>query len=200
MNQNLLLGAKDRPQTSKWILLSFQHVFEMFGATVLVPMLTGLPISVALFASGIGTLIYILCTQARVPIYLGSSFAYINYIVAAATMTGGGIGAAMTGIVIVGIIYCIISLIIKFAGTEWLNKLLPPIIIGPMIMVIGLGLAGSAIKNTNLIIGGDICYSNCYWLYFNQIKRFLKSYSFLNRYHLWLLILNHFRLHSKWST
>ena len=186
MNQNLLLGAKDRPQTSKWILLSFQHVFAMFGATVLVPMLTGLPISVALFASGIGTLIYILCTQARVPIYLGSSFAYINYIVAAATMTGGGIGAAMTGIVIVGVIYCIIALSIKFAGTEWLNKLLPPIIIGPMIMVIGLGLASSAITNTNLVSGGDwraivVAFATVIVIGFISIKSkgFLKVIPFL---------------------
>lgn len=77
-NKKLILDAKDRPSTGKWIALSFQHVFAMFSATVLVPMLTGLPISVALFASGVGTLIYILCTHAKVPIYLGSSFAVRN--------------------------------------------------------------------------------------------------------------------------
>lgn len=152
MNSNLLLGARDKPKTSKLILLSIQHVFAMFGATVLVPILTGLPISTALFASGVGTLIYILCTKAKVPIYLGSSFAYIAYIQTAISATNGGLGAALTGIVIVGIVYCIVALVIKFAGTKWLHKLLPPVIIGPMIIVIGLGLSTTAIQNTGLMI------------------------------------------------
>ncbi|HKM29523.1 MAG TPA: solute carrier family 23 protein [Bacilli bacterium] len=151
MNQNLILGANDRPKGGKWLLLSFQHVFAMFGATILVPLLTGLPVSVALFSSGVGTLIYIACTKRKVPIYLGSSFAYISYIIAASAMTGGTMGAAMTGIVIVGIIYCLVALMIKLLGVGWLNKLLPPIIIGPMIMVIGLGLSGTAINETGLL-------------------------------------------------
>lgn len=151
MNQNLLLGPKDRPKTRQLILLSFQHVFAMFGATVLVPMLTGLSISVTLFCSGIGTLIYILCTKSRVPIYLGSSFAYIAYIQAASSLTGGGLGASLTGILIVGVIYIIVAILIKLLGTKWLTKLLPPIIVGPMIIVIGLGLASSAVNNTGLI-------------------------------------------------
>lgn len=151
MNQNLILGANDRPKVGKWLLLSFQHVFAMFGATVLVPLLTGLPVSVALFSSGVGTLIYILCTKGKVPIYLGSSFAYITYIISAVAMTGGGYGAAMTGIVIVGVIYSIIALFIKLLGVGWLNRLLPPIIVGPMIMVIGLGLSATAITETGLL-------------------------------------------------
>ena len=147
MREEQTLQPGYKPVLRKWIFLSIQHVFAMFSATVLVPMLTGLPISVALFASGVGTLIYILCTKGKVPIYLGSSFAYITYIVTVSGSVGGGIGAALTGIVAVGIIYCIVAGIIKFCGTEWLNKLLPPIVVGPMIMVIGLGLAGSAIGN-----------------------------------------------------
>lgn len=162
-NQNTL-DPRYKPKTPSLILLSFQHVFAMFSATVLVPMLTGLPISVALFASGIGTLIYILCTKARVPIYLGSSFAYIDYIIAVAIYSAVenptksdiiSYGPALTGIVVVGIIYVIVALAIKFFGTKWLNKLLPPIVIGPMIMVIGLGLSSSAIANTGLTSGGD---------------------------------------------
>lgn len=155
MAEKMLLGANDRPKTGKWIALSFQHVFAMFSATVLVPMLTGLPISVALFSSGVGTLIYILCTKKKVPIYLGSSFAYITYIISASTMTGGGIGAAMTGLLVVGIIYMIISLIISFVGSDWLNKLLPPVVVGPMIMVIGLGLAGTACQSAGLTLNAD---------------------------------------------
>ncbi len=162
--QNLnTLDAKYLPPKGRLILLSFQHVFAMFSATILVPMLTGLPISVALFASGIGTLIYILCTKAKVPIYLGSSFAYIEYILAVSvyvTLESGekvisSYGPALTGLVFVGLIYVIVALLIKLFGTAWLNKTLPPVVIGPMIMVIGLGLSGSAISNTGLILKGD---------------------------------------------
>lgn len=151
MSEKLLLGASDRPKTGKWIALSIQHVFAMFSATVLVPMLTGLPISVALFASGVGTLIYILCTKHKVPIYLGSSFAYINYINAACLATNN-YGAALTGLLIAGLIYIIVSIIITFVGSKWLNKLLPPVIVGPMIMVIGLGLAATACQSAGLTI------------------------------------------------
>ena len=157
------LDPRYKPSKGRLFLLSFQHVFAMFSATVLVPMLTGLPISVALFASGVGTLIYILCTKARVPIYLGSSFAYIEYILAVSvytTLENGdkeiiSYGPALTGLVFVGIIYILVALTIKLFKTNWLNKLLPPIVIGPMIMVIGLGLSGSAISNTGLVLNGD---------------------------------------------
>lgn len=161
-SNKLILDYNDKPRTkSQWFLLSFQHVFAMFSATVLVPMLTGLPISTALFASGIGTLIYILCTKGKVPIYLGSSFAYIGYIKIAriandSLASGYDFGPALTGLVVVGLIYVIVSFIIKYAGVNWLNKLLPPVVIGPMIMVIGLGLAKSAVDSTDMVPGGDI--------------------------------------------
>lgn len=155
-NKKLILDAKDRPSTGKWIALSFQHVFAMFSATVLVPMLTGLPISVALFASGVGTLIYILCTHAKVPIYLGSSFAYISYIQAATSSLGtGSIASALTGIVVAGIIYVIVAIIISFAKVNWLKKLLPPIVVGPTIMVIGLGLATNAVQQAGFYFNGQ---------------------------------------------
>ncbi|HHX78939.1 MAG TPA: uracil permease [Acholeplasmataceae bacterium] len=160
MNQRMILGAKDRPKTGKWFLLSFQHVFAMFGATILVPILTGLPISVALFTSGVGTLIYIVCTRAKVPVYLGSSFAYITPIIAVSGFNpelgiAGSYGAVLTGLFTVGIVYIIIAVVIKFAGTKWINVVFPPIIIGPMIAIIGFGLSGSAVSNAGLISGGD---------------------------------------------
>lgn len=166
---NLVLDYNQKPKKGLWFLLSFQHVFAMFSATVLVPMLTGLPISVALFSSGCGTLIYILCTKGKVPIYLGSSFAYIAYIVAAFNMTKtssypGDFGAALTGIVVVGLIYIVISVVIKYAGVNWLKKILPPVVIGPMIIVIGLSLAATAVSQTGLVAGGnwrDIIVSIC---------------------------------------
>ncbi|XMB67837.1 solute carrier family 23 protein [Mycoplasmatota bacterium zrk1] len=135
----LVLDIREKPAKGLWALLSFQHVFAMFGATVLVPILTGLSISVALFASGIGTLIYIACTKAKVPVYLGSSFAYIAAISIATQQFG--VESAFVGLMVVGIIYMIVSLIIRFVGKNWLDKLLPPVVIGPMIAIIGIGLA-----------------------------------------------------------
>lgn len=148
MNEKMIYGVNEKPPVSKWIILSIQHVFAMFGATVLVPMLTGLDIGVALITSGVGTLIYILCTRAKVPMYLGSSFAYIAAVSAAISQSG--LSSALVGIMVVGLIYIAIALIIKFAGTKWLHKMLPPVVIGPMIIIIGLGLAPVAISNIGL--------------------------------------------------
>ncbi|MFI3261210.1 MAG: solute carrier family 23 protein [bacterium] len=145
----------ERPPLFEWIMLSFQHVFAMFGATVLVPILVNqqagyevLTIPVALVSSGVGTLLYLLCTKGKSPVYLGSSFAFITPV--AVAYAGGGISGAMTGIMSVGLLYMLISSIIKIAGTKWIDKLLPSIIIGPMIMIIGLGLAPSAIGQMGL--------------------------------------------------
>jgi uracil permease len=153
MNNKMIIGIKEKPSTGKWFALSFQHVFAMFGATILVPMVTGLPISVALFSSGVGTLIYILCTKAKVPVYLGSSFAYIGVIAAVSGYEATGTGnyaSAMTGLFAVGVIYVVIALIIKLVGTNWLHKALPPVVIGPMIMIIGLSLSTVAIGSAGL--------------------------------------------------
>ena len=164
--KKLLYDVNEKPPIAKWIVLALQHVFAMFGATILVPILVNsglaakgidgeaLSIAVALVTAGIGTLIYILCTKGKSPVFLGSSFAFISPIIAAyiAGSSGdggvqGGIAGAMTGIMVIGIVYVIVSLIIKFAGKNWIDKLLPPIVIGPMIMIIGLGLASSAVGN-----------------------------------------------------
>ena len=151
----LLLDVNEKPAISKWIILALQHVFAMFGATILVPILVNsaageevLTIPVALVTSGIGTLIYIACTRGKSPVYLGSSFAFIAPL--AAAYLKGGISGAMTGVMAVGLIYIIFAIIIKFAGKNWIDKLLPPIVIGPMIMIIGLGLAPSAISQIGL--------------------------------------------------
>ena len=192
-NETQTLQPNYRPPVHKWILLSFQHVFAMFSATVLVPILTGLPISVVLFASGVGTLIYILCTKAKVPIYLGSSFAYIEYILAVSVTTnieGNNIitsyGPALTGLVAVGLIYAIVAGFIKIFGTNWLKRILPPVVIGPMIMVIGLGLSSSAIANTGMTQNGDwraivVAFATLLIIAFTAIlsKKFLKVVPFL---------------------
>ena len=158
---NLILDVNEKPSIGKWIILAFQHVFAMFGATILVPILVNsaagaevLTIPVTLVASGIGTLIYILCTKGKSPVYLGSSFAFIAPITAA--YLKGGISGAMTGIMAVGLIYVIFAIIIKLIGKNWLDKLLPPVVIGPMIMIIGLGLAPSAISQIGLSSGAAL--------------------------------------------
>ncbi|MFJ8452186.1 uracil-xanthine permease family protein [Aerococcus viridans] len=152
----LLLDVEEKPSFAKGLLLSFQHVFAMFGATVLVPILLGMPVSVALFASGIGTLIYQVATKAKVPVYLGSSFAYITAMQIAIQQMGGDVSAAQTGVLISGIVYVLVAIAIRFAGTNWIDKLLPPIVIGPMIMVIGLGLSSSAVTNAGFVAEGDV--------------------------------------------
>ena len=152
----LQLDVREKPPLGRGVLLSFQHVFAMFGATILVPIMTGYPVSVALFASGIGTIIYAIATSFRVPVYLGSSFAYITATVTAVEAMGGDRSGAQSGLIMIGIIYVIVALIIKAVGKDWIDKILPPIVIGPMIVVIGLGLASSAVSNAGLVEGGDL--------------------------------------------
>lgn len=156
--EKMAYDVNEMPPIGKAIVLALQHLFAMFGATILVPILVNaaagsevLSIPVALVTSGIGTLIYILCTKGKSPVYLGSSFAFITPI--AAAYLKGGISGAMTGVMAVGLIYIIVALIIKYAGKAWLEKLLPPVVIGPMIMIIGLGLAPSAIGQIGLTAG-----------------------------------------------
>ncbi|MFU2203354.1 uracil-xanthine permease family protein [Streptococcus hyovaginalis] len=148
---DLLLDVDQKPELGQGILLSFQHVFAMFGATILVPLILGIPVSVALFASGLGTLIYQVATKFKVPVYLGSSFAYITAMATAIEALGGDISAAQTGVFFVGLIYVVIAGLVSVVGTTWIDKLLPPIVIGPMIIVIGLGLAGSAVTNAGFV-------------------------------------------------
>ena len=161
--KKMTYDVNEMPPIGKTIVLAFQHLFAMFGATILVPILvnaaagaTVLTIPVALVTSGIGTLIYIVCTKKKSPVYLGSSFAFITPI--AAAYMKGGISGAMTGIMAVGLIYVIIAIIIRFAGKDWLEKLLPPVVIGPMIMIIGLGLAPSAISQIGITADASIDY------------------------------------------
>ncbi|MDD3122369.1 MAG: solute carrier family 23 protein [Candidatus Izemoplasmatales bacterium] len=154
MNQQLRLDVHEKPKNVlAWIFMSLQHVFAMFGATVLVPILTGLPVGVTLVASGIGTLIYIVFTKAKSPVFLGSSFAFILAIKAVTITNLDGskdFSAAYFGLMAVGIIYVVVGIIIKFVGSNWIKRLLPPVVVGPMIMIIGLVLAPVAISNAGL--------------------------------------------------
>jgi putative pyrimidine permease RutG len=136
------------PQT---VALGVQHVIAMFGATVLAPILMGFDPNVAILMSGVGTLIFFVVTGGKVPSYLGSSFAFIGVVIAASAYGGGGpngnIGVALGGIVVCGVVYALIGLIVMAAGTGWIERLMPPVVTGAVVAVIGLNLASIPIKN-----------------------------------------------------
>jgi uracil permease len=134
------------PSSQKYIL-GFQHALAMFGATILVPILTGLHVSVALFACGIGTWIFHFITQKKVPAYLGSSFAFIAPI--ALVVDKFGIPAAQGGIIVAGLIYAIVAFLIYKIGPSLIKRIFPAIVTGPVIMVIGLNLAPVAIDQAS---------------------------------------------------
>lgn len=134
------------------IPLSLQHLMAMFGATVLVPILTGMDPGVGLMTSGIGTILYLICTRNKIPSYLGSSFAFIGPLIAvgggaAAISAGkGNLPAALGGLVAAGVVYMVVAGFVKAFGTGWLSKLLPPALVGAVVIVIGLGLSATAVK------------------------------------------------------
>jgi uracil-xanthine permease len=136
------------PQTAA---MGVQHVIAMFGATVLAPILMGFDPNVAILMSGIGTLIFFLLVGGRVPSYLGSSFAFIGVVIAATGYAGQGanpnLGVALGGIVACGLLYTAIGLVVMATGTRWIETLMPPVVTGAVVAVIGLNLAGIPIKN-----------------------------------------------------
>ncbi len=154
-NKKLIYDTYEKPPLGEWIILALQHVIAMFGATILVPILVNkaahaevMSIPTALICSGIGTLLYILATKGKSPVYLGSSFTFIAPV--AAVFVKDGISGVATGIVSVGLVYILFSFFIKLFGKGWIHKLLPPIVVGPMIMIIGLSLAPNAIAQIGL--------------------------------------------------
>lgn len=144
-NPDAVLDINDKPKVLPWIGLSLQHLFTMFGATVLVPILVGINPSIALVSSGLGTLVYLFTTKGKIPAYLGSSFAFIAAM--QLLMETDGYPAIAQGAVTTGLVYIIVSLVIRKIGSGWLDKILPPIVVGPVVMVIGLGLAANAANN-----------------------------------------------------
>ena len=128
-----------------------QHLFSMFGATVLVPLLVGLNPGVALFTSGVGTLLHLLITRGKVPAYMGSSFAFI--IPMTSLLKTVGYPAVAQGIISVGLVYLVVAFIVTFTGTAWIEHIFPAEVVGPIIMVIGLSLAGSAASSATTMNG-----------------------------------------------
>ncbi len=150
------LAKRSIKEETKRMVLAMQHLIAMFGATVLVPVLTGLDPSVALVAAGCGTLIFHLCTKGKVPVFLGSSFAFIPVIIAAGELNGGDLAYAQGGLLVAGFIYVIISFLVKKIGVTTIKRFLPAQVVGPMIIVIGLNLVPTAIgmASDNFIIAG----------------------------------------------
>ncbi|WP_369948880.1 uracil-xanthine permease family protein [Lactococcus ileimucosae] len=145
-NTDILLKVDEKPKGGQWFGLSFQHLFAMFGSTVLVPILVGIDPAIALLSSGLGTLAHMSVTRFKVPAYMGSSFAYIGAM--QLLMKQGGMPAIAQGALTGGLVYLLVALIVRFAGQGWIDRVLPPIVVGPIVMVIGLSLAPVAINDS----------------------------------------------------
>ena len=147
-----VIGINERPPIGQWIPLSLQHTFAMFSASVLVPILFGIPASIVLLMNGIGTLIFILITKGKAPAYLGSSFAFLAP--AFIVIDKMGYEYVLGGFIAAGAIFSIVAILIKFVGVGWIDAVLPPAAMGPIVALIGLELAGSA-ASTGGIISAD---------------------------------------------
>ncbi|HIT74644.1 MAG TPA: nitrate reductase [Candidatus Avipropionibacterium avicola] len=140
-----VVGPRQRLTWPRTIGIGAQHVVAMFGATFLVPVLTGFPPSTTLLFSGIGTLLFLVITQGRVPSYLGSSFAFIAPITAATASQG--MGSALFGIIAIGLLLTLVGVVVHLAGTRWLDLAMPPVVAGTIVALIGFNLAPAAANN-----------------------------------------------------
>ena len=159
-NSNLVYGVKDRPGAWKTLVFAFQQVLAILAATIAVPAIVGngMSQSAALFGAGIGTIVYLLFTKFKSPVFLGSSFAFIGSMCAAfggAVSASAGYLGLIIGAVMAGLVYIVIAIIIKFVGVNWINKLMPAAVIGPTVAVIGLSLSSNAIKDAVMRVTYD---------------------------------------------
>ena len=148
----LIYNVNDKPKFGAMIVFAIQQLLAIMAATIAVPAIVGngMTASAALFGAGVGTIVYQLFTKFRSPVFLGSSFAFIGSMLAAfagATTASLGFLGIILGAFFAGLVYVVIAIIIKFAGVNWINKLMPPVVIGPTVAIIGLSLAGAAIKD-----------------------------------------------------
>ena len=149
---NLIYGIHDKPKFGQMLLFAFQQVLAILAATILVPAIigNGMSQSAALFGAGVGTIVYQLFTKFRSPVFLGSSFAFINSMFAAfagAASASAGYAGLLIGAAFAGLVYVVIALVVKFVGVNWINKLMPPVVIGPTVALIGLSLAVNAVND-----------------------------------------------------
>ena len=149
---NLVYGIHDKPKFGQLLVFAFQQVLAILAATILVPAIigNGMSQSAALFGAGVGTLVYQLFTKFRSPVYLGSSFAFIGSMFAAfggAASASAGYAGLLIGAAFAGLVYVVIAAVVKFVGVKWINKLMPPVVIGPTVALIGLSLAVNAVND-----------------------------------------------------
>lgn len=162
---SLTYQVKDKPPVMRTIVYAFQQLLAILAATIAVPAIIGhgMSQSAALFGAGVGTLVYLLFTKFKSPVFLGSSFAFLGSMSAAfagaATASLGYLGLII-GAVMAGIVYVILALVVKFAGVKWINKIMPPVVVGPTVAIIGLSLSGNAIgdltKGSVLVSGASV--------------------------------------------
>ncbi len=150
---NLVYNVKDKPKFGQLIVFAFQQLLAILAATIAVPSIVGngMSQSAALFGAGVGTIVYLLFTKFRSPVFLGSSFAFIGSMFAAfggAVSVSAGHAGLIIGAVFAGLVYVVIALVVKFAGVAWIDKLMPPVVIGPTVAIIGLSLAGNAVGDS----------------------------------------------------
>ena len=160
MSKSKIIGVNERVPLTKGIPLSIQHTFAMFSASILVPWLVGINPSIVLLMNGIGTLLFILITRGKAPAYLGSSFAFLSPIFIIIANKNLGYQYALGGFIVSGIIFCVIALLIKFVGTKWIDVVLPPAAMGPVVALIGLELAGTAAKTGAIVPNPDNGYTS----------------------------------------
>ena len=149
---NLIYGIKDKPKFGQMLLFAFQQVLAILAATILVPAIigNGMSQSAALFGAGVGTLVYQLFTKFKSPVFLGSSFAFIGSMFAAfggAASVSAGYAGLIVGAAFAGLVYVVIAIVVKLVGVKWINKLMPPVVIGPTVALIGLSLAVNAVND-----------------------------------------------------
>ena len=152
---NLIYGIKDKPKFSQMLLFAFQQVLAILAATILVPAIIGnnMSQSAALLGAGVGTLVYQLFTKFKSPVFLGSSFAFIGSMFAAfggAVSISAGYAGLIIGVVFAGLVYVVIAIVVKLVGVQWINKLMPPVVIGPTVALIGLSLAVNAVNDLSV--------------------------------------------------
>ncbi|MGI6751765.1 MAG: uracil permease [Anaerovoracaceae bacterium] len=158
MSRRKIIQVEERVPLSQGIPLSIQHTFAMFSASVLVPWLFGISPAIVLFMNGIGTLIFILITKGRAPAYLGSSFAFLSPTFIILANPNMGYRYALGGFVCAGLVFCLAAILIRIFGTRWIDALLPPAAMGPVVALIGLELSGTAAKSGGLIPDPDSGY------------------------------------------
>ena len=149
----LIYNVKDKPKFGQLLIFAFQQLLAILAATIAVPAIVGngMSQSAALFGAGVGTLVYLLFTKFRSPVFLGSSFAFLGSMFAAfagAVSVEAGYAGIILGALFAGLVYVVIALVVKFAGVKWINKLMPPVVIGPTVAIIGLSLAGNAVGDS----------------------------------------------------